>query len=147
MFLDDPVGNVEEFIQPVCSRSINSQDQEPASPLEIRDPIQRRDDNVKTAETSQKSHKFRPGTRGHYGRIPEERMARSTATTKPCFRCVAKPMERERLMCRGRGAARSLVSRECRPRPSAGRLVRRADITAATAAYSGVDGNPRACQQ
>ena len=55
MFLDDPVGDMEESIQPVCRRGTNSQDQEPASLLEIRDPIQTQDRNAKAVEISQKS--------------------------------------------------------------------------------------------
>lgn len=89
----------------------------------------------------------RSGTR-HYGRIPDDRMVRSRATTKSSFRSVANPMERERLICSGRGAARSLVNRECMSlKPSGGRACPRAVITADSDACSAVDGNPLPCQR
>jgi hypothetical protein len=148
MFLDDPVGNMEKFVQPVRSTGINSQDEEPASLLEIWDPIQTRDGNVKTVEISQKVYKVMSGTRQQYGRIPDDRMVRSTATTKSCFRSFANPIERDMLMCSGSGAARSLVNRECRRlRPSGGTPCPRAVIMADSAACSAVDGNPRPCQR
>lgn len=146
MLLDDPIGNVKEFIQPIRTRGTDSEDQEPASLLKIWDPIQTQNHKVKTIEISQ-TLKSRSGTGQHYGRIPEDRIERSTDTTKSCLRSVANPIERERLTCSGRGAARSLVNREWRLRPSGGTLSRRAVITADSDACSAVDGNPRPCQR
>jgi hypothetical protein len=77
--------------------------------------------------------------------MPDPLIARSSEVTKFSFCSVAKPIGRERLMCSGSGAPRSLVKKVCilTLAFSDRRLASRFDIILVKELYSAVEGYPQ----
>lgn len=84
---------------------------------------------------------------GPYGRIPDDLTASSNEVTNASFFSVGKPIGRERLMCKGKGAPRSLVRKELIAVFSAVVDSFNLEINFVIGSFSAVEGYPRSSQR
>ena len=84
---------------------------------------------------------------GTYGRMPDDLTDSSNVVTNASFLSVGRPIGRERLMCNGKGAPRSLVKNELTATFSMTVVSFNLAISFVRRSFSAVAGYPRSSQQ